>query len=320
MIVGAGLMGRWHAHAIHAIGQRVNTIVDDDIGRATALAEKYGAIATTNIESAFAEHPIAVHICTPPATHAKLAAKAIAAKTNVLIEKPFAPSLAETTTLLALAKAAGVIACPVHQLVFQRGTRAALDRLAEFGPLLHADFVACTAGADQARELRAQLAIEILPHPLSVLQRFLAGSLGAAKWHATSPSTGEVRIAGEYGPVTFGILITTAGRPTRNTARFIGERGTMHLDFFHGFSTFERPSVSRTRKAARPFAVSTGMFAGAAANLARRAAAGEPAYPGLRDLVREFYRAIDLGEGSPISPDDVRDLSRAMELLSDLLS
>lgn len=313
-------MGRWHAHAIHAIGLKVNAIVDDDIGRATALAEKYGAIASTDMESAFAQHPIAVHICTPPASHAEVAAKVIAAKTNVLIEKPFAQSLAETTTLLALAKAAGVIACPVHQLVFQRGTRAALDRLAEFGPLLHADFIACSAGADQARELRAQLAIDILPHPLSVLQRFLAGSLDAAKWHATSPSSGEVRIAGECGPVTVGILISTGGRPTRNTARLIGEHGTMHLDFFHGFSTFERPGVSRTRKAARPFAVSAGMFAGAASNLARRALAGEPAYPGLRDLVRAFYGAVDRGESSPISADDVRDLSRAAELLSGLLS
>lgn len=313
-------MGRWHAHAINAIGVPVNAIVDDDIGRATVLAKKYGAIASTSIESTFAEHPIAVHICTPPASHAEVAAKAIAANTNVLIEKPFATSLAETITLLALAKAAGVIACPVHQLVFQRGTRAAIDRLSEFGPLLHADFVACSAGADQVPALRAQLALDILPHPLSVLQRFLAGSLDAAKWHATSPVAGEVRIAGECGQVTIGILVSAGGRPTRNTARLIGERGTMHLDFFHGFSAFERPSVSRIRKAARPFALSVGMFASAASNLVRRASAGEPAYPGLRDLVREFYGAVDRGEGSPISPDDVRDLSRATELLSGLLS
>jgi len=319
VIVGAGLMGRWHAHAVHAIGRNVIAVADDDIDRAKRLAEKYGASATTDLGEALSKRPIAAHVCTPPSSHMNVATEAINHGVNVLIEKPFAPSLDDTATILRLAADAGLIACPVHQLLFQRGTQSAMNRREEFGPLLHVDFVACSAGAVGSPELRGQLALDILPHPLSVLRRLLGTSLNSAKWHSTSPAPGEVRIAGECQGISVGILISASGRPTRNTARLIGERGTTHLDFFHGFGTFEKPNVSRARKAIRPFEVSAGFFAGAAANLARRAATREPAYPGLRDLVREYYRATDEGSASPILPGEVMDVARSADVLGQLI-
>ena len=312
-------MGRWHAHAVNAIGRKVTAVVDDDITRASLLADKYGALASTNQDEAFSQHPVAAHICTPPSSHSAIAANAISHGINLLIEKPFTPSIADTTTLLSLAADAGVIACPVHQLAFQTGTRAAMTRVRDFGPLLHVDFVACSAGAEGRPELRNQLALEILPHPLSVLHRFVTGPLCDAAWRATASSPGEVRITGESDGVTIGILISAAGRPTRNTARLIGQHGTFHLDFFHGFATFESPAVSRTRKAARPFEVGARLFAGAANNLARRALLSEPAYPGLRTLTRDFYQALDTGTEPPIGAVEILDISKTTDLIAGLL-
>lgn len=320
VIIGAGLMGRWHAHAVHAIGRNVIAVADDDIDRAKRLAERYGASATTDLGEAFSKGPIAAHVCTPPSSHINVATTAIGHGVNVLIEKPFAPSLDDTATILRLAADAGLIACPVHQFLFQRGMRNAVKRMGDFGPLRHVDFVACSAGADGAPELRGQLALDILPHPLSVLRRLLGHSLDSAKWQATSPAAGEVRIAGECQGISVGIVISACGRPTRNTARLIGERGTMHLDLFHGFGTFERPNVSRAAKAARPFEVSAGLFARAAGNLAIRVLAREPAYPGLRSLIDSFYRSVEAGGKSPIQSDEVLDVARAADRLTGLLA
>lgn len=312
-------MGRWHAHSIKAVGRNVVAIVDQDPARARSLAARYSASAESTIEAALARGGSAVHICTPLASHASLAWTALTHGASVLIEKPFAVHATEAFAILESAAAAGLIACPVHQLPFQRGTRQAIERLPDFGPLLHVDFTACSAGADGSPERRGQLAMDILPHPLSVLRRVVTGELDSIAWHAESPMQGEVRVSGICGEVTVGILISASGRPTQNTARLVGKRGTMHLDFFHGFATFESPGVSRSRKVARPFTVGASMFAGATRNLTLRALSGEPAYPGLRELVREFYNAVEAGGASPLSREEVMDVAVACGKISDAL-
>ncbi len=322
VIVGAGLMGQWHAHALRAIGRRIAAVVDPDADRAAGLARRYAATGTTDFAAALGESPLAVHLCTPRETHLELAERTLAAGAHVLIEKPFAHTGDAATKILSLAAARNLIACPVHQFLYQRGVRHTIANLAAFGPILHADFVACSAGATIDGDTllrRAQLALDILPHPLSLLRRVLAMSLPDAEWHVMTPMPGEVRITGSVGQTSFGMLVSAAGRPTRNTARFVGERGTMHIDLFHGFATFEPPDVSRARKIARPFALSAKTLATATANLASRMISREPAYPGLRELVAAFYDAIASGAGSPITPAETKDVAVAADRIAAML-
>ena len=60
------------------------------------------------------------------------------------VEKPFAETAEATSQLLDIAAARGRLVCPVHQFLFQPGVRRALSEIKRFGPLLHADTVACS--------------------------------------------------------------------------------------------------------------------------------------------------------------------------------
>lgn len=318
VVVGAGLMGRWHADAIAHAGGRVAAVVDTDIGRARALAARHGgALVTADLESAAREaSPAVAHLCTPLETHQPLASIAVALGLHVVVEKPMAPSASTTQSLLALAEAGGVLIVPTHQFLFQRGALRAQRALASLGPVHHVDAVACSAGADGGSDAdRDRVASEILPHPLALTTRILARPLAEASWQVQHPAAGELRASAAVGASSVSILISMRGRPTRNTLRITAERATVHLDLFHGFAVFEGGAVSRGRKILHPFALSGRTLLAAGTNLAARALRAESAYPGLRELVRRFYEAVRRGGESPITARETVDVAAARDAI-----
>lgn len=316
-IVGAGLMGRWHAASAVRVGGRVTTVVDPDPARARALAERYGA-AVADLDSLLATpRADVVHVCTPLPTHAAIAGAVLHRGISVLVEKPLARDPAETDALLGEAEARGVFLCPVHQLPFQRAVQRVLADLARLGSLVHLDYVACSAGGSGRTDAEASGTVaDILPHPLSLVRRLLPGAVHRLDWHAWRPAPGELRAGAVAGGTTIGVLISMAGRPTRHTLRLVGTAATAHVDLFHGFATVEPGAVSRARKIARPFTHASATLAAAFANLGARALRREPAYPGLRELIGAFYRAVREGGPPPIDAAETRDVALTRALLA----
>ena len=310
-------MGRWHAAAIVRAGHVVAAVVDPDTSRAAALASSYrGAISAATLGSV--GDADVVHVCTPLATHVPIAHEALTRGCHVVIEKPIAETLSNTRDIVVLAQASGRLIVPVHQFLFQDGVQEAARALPELGPLLHVDFVACTAGAAHLSESGQDgLIREILPHPLSLIARLVSPALTGAGWQVQHSRPGELRVHAALGDVTISLLISAGGRPTVNALRLIAARGTIHLDLFHGFAVVMRGRATRTGKVLQPFAASGSTFRAAATNLARRAATREPAYPGLRELIRRFYTAVQSGGPAPISPDECLAVAMAMETISE---
>jgi predicted dehydrogenase len=319
VIAGAGLMGRWHAHALRRAGGRIVAVADPDISRREALARRENAIGVASLSDALSLgiEIDAVHVCAPLHAHVSLVRESLERGCHVLVEKPLAPSASVTADLLALATARGRLLCPVHQFLFQPGAQATLATLPQLGAIHHLDYVACTAGADAADgPQRHSIAIGILPHPLSLITRLLARPLGSVDWSVATPDHGEIRATTIAGGTTVSLLISTRGRPIRNTMRVIAERGTVHLDLFHGFAVVESSTVSRPRKIVRPLLVSVATVGQWAASLLFRGARWEPAYPGLRELVRRFVIAARDGGPSPISAGETVDVAITMERLA----
>jgi predicted dehydrogenase len=311
-------MGRWHADAARRAGARVVAVADPELSRAGALAGRHpDAKAFTDLHAAIeATGPRAAHLCTPPASHEALAHVAISCGLHVLIEKPMAEDAAATRRILDQAASRGVLAVPTHQFLFQTGVLDALAALSAIAPLVQVEHRACTAGAvgrdDRGRD---DVVAEILPHALALLHRLLPGCLGALTWQVLKPAPGEMLATAAAGGVGCSILVSTAGRPTRNVLRLIGGGGTIHVDLFHGFAVREGGDVSRARKILQPFAESGATLLRAAVNLAGRALRSESAYPGLRELVRRFYAAALGGAPTPISAEETLAVAEARDAL-----
>lgn len=305
VVVGAGLMGRWHADAVARSGNRVACIVDSEITRAERLAarHRYARVASS-LDDAFGRARFdVVHVCTPLATHAVLAAQALTAGAHAIVEKPLADDAEQTRRLLEIAAARGVMLVPVHQMPFQRGVVAARESCRLLGPVLHLDTTACTAGAEGGGD-RDQLALDIVPHPLSLVQHFVSPALADAEWRVVRLGAGELRLTAEIGGTAVGMVISTRGRPTTNTLRMICARGTVNVDLFHGFAVVATGAATRTYKLMQPFSVAAHTISAAAANLVTRSLSGEPAYPGLRSLIAQLYAAARAHSAPPISPDE----------------
>jgi predicted dehydrogenase len=193
---------------------------------------------------------------------------------------------------------------PVHQFVFQPGVRRILERLDQLGALVRCAFVAASAGTETTGLDADELVSEILPHPLSLFARLTPLDVGALDWHVIRPAAGELRATAVAGTTSLEIVLTAHGRPTSTTLEVMGSDGTARADLFHGFATLDRGRTTRATKLTGPFRQSTRTFVGAGRNLAARTIAREPAYPGLRELVRRTYAAIADGGEPPIRPTE----------------
>lgn len=322
IVVGAGLMGSWHAAAIRRAGGRIMAVVDTDESRASALARRFGkAKSFTRLDDALGQiRPEIVHLCTPATAHKHQAEQALSAGAHVLVEKPLAPTLEDTQFIFDLAASRGLAVCPVHQFVFQDGIQRVQTWLPGAGNISQITFVIRSAGGVGYGEADLDTLIaDILPHPLSLLQVLLPGSL-ESRWSISRPANGELRLLGTFTRnslpgMGLAIEVSLNARPTQNTLVVAAENATLVADLFHGFAFRLPGTVSRTQKIIQPFELSLLQFSATAKNLVLRALTNESAYPGLRRLVSLFYRSVRLGGNPPIPVQDSLAVARARQVI-----
>lgn len=315
-IVGAGLMGRWHAAAIKGAGARTCGITDVDLSLAGRLASKHPtAEVFSNVEEMLNKVKLDVlHICTPLSTHNSIAEAAISRGVNIMIEKPVTPSAKETERLFDQAADRGVLICPVHQYASQDGVIKARKLIPRIGRIMHMEGVFCSAGAaGLGDEQQDTVAYDILPHPLYLMQMFLPSGLSESNWLTMRSAPGELRAMGEREGTSLAIFISMNARPTVCSFQITGTKGTIYLDMFHGYSFAVPGEVSRLRKGTLPFSLATRRFTAAALNLAQRSSRWEPAYPGLQKLISSFYSSIRSGGPPPILQADTIMVARVRD-------
>jgi len=317
-IVGAGLMGAWHARYARSTGASVYGVVDRDHAAASRLASQFArGRAFTELDRLLeGSRPDVIHVCTPLDSHFKIIEAGLESGAHVLAEKPLTPDVAAARHLLSTAEQKGLLLAPVHQFLFQRGFLGAQAAIPHLGPILHIDATFCSAGGEFTKaESLDEIAAEILPHPLALVDRLLPGILKEIEWSGRRPIEGEWRISGDARGVSISMLISLHGRPTEAAFRIVTEGGVIELDLFHGFATIDAAPVSRTSKIIRPFRKSVSHFRSAAGNLAQRFVTREFAYPGLLRLISEFYAALRRRSASPISPEEILAVAGARDHL-----
>jgi predicted dehydrogenase len=318
-IVGAGLMGRWHAYELEMAGGIVVGVVDRERAIANRLTDARPASKSyESVDEMFSDAELDVlHICTPTSAHEGPANAAIRAGVHLLVEKPVVASAARTAELYRLADASGTFICPVHQYAFQKGVEQAKNWLPNIGRLIQFEAVINSAGGVAGDpDTLDMIASDILPHPLSLAQRFISGAISETAWSVLHPAAGELTIYGQTSDaVTMSIRISMNARPTKNSLSLVGTGGTIDLDLFHGYAVLSRGGTSRVRKLLRPFEAGARSMSAAGINLVRRSLRREPAYPGLRSLIGSFYAAIRSGGEQPFKPQQVIEVSEIRDLI-----
>ena len=308
-IVGAGLMGRWHAKLVTRQGAKIIAIVDGNTTIAKQLAKEIDGTAQVfvDIDSMLADCQLDVlHICTPLNSHFSLAMRAISAGIHVIVEKPMAETAEETKLLLDASEKNNVKICPVHQFGFQDGVMKVISEASSLGDLVHLRFTTGSAGGEgRGKAPLNEIIADIIPHPLSVLQRLCPHySIDNLDWQGISSCEGELQIMSNAGGVGLDIYISMNSRPTRCEMELFYTKGRAVLNFFHGYVVIEKGSVSRLQKMIQPFVFSLNEFFVAGINITKRIIKKELAYPGLSYLIQDFYRTIIAEEKAPIKSSD----------------
>lgn len=315
-------MGFWHAHYAKMAGARIVCVVDLDESKASKLALKYDAEWGSELEKCLQSSKTVdvIHVCTPASSHLQQVEAALCAGSHALVEKPLAVSVSDTEHLMRLAQEQELLVCPVHQFPFQRGFLQLKERLPTLGELVRIQYITCSAGG-QNKTLSEQRSIllEIVPHPVSLFCHLLAKQIGTTldfdAINIVAFNHDFLELSTTMNGCVLSIVISLAGRPTRNELTVIGSRGSCTVDLFHGFAVFEDGRVSRMHKILRPLTLSTKMLARSSTNLARRAILAESAYPGLPQLISQFYAAVRQKQELPISESEVLASARLIDRL-----
>lgn len=122
-VIGAGFISSArHVPAYKSLADKVELVSISDLNRDTAnkVAKEagIGRVYSDAIEMIERERPDVVDICTPPATHAKLAMAAMKQGCNLLIEKPMATTLEECDRIVGMSHRLGVNVCVAHTGLF----------------------------------------------------------------------------------------------------------------------------------------------------------------------------------------------------------
>jgi len=125
-IIGAGMIGGFHAQAIQAMtGGELGGVADRVTERATAFAAQYNTQAYDSLDAMLADPAIEiVTIGTPSGAHFDPAMAAIEAGKHVIIEKPLEVTTERIDLMVAAAKAKGVALAAVLNRRFHPGMDA----------------------------------------------------------------------------------------------------------------------------------------------------------------------------------------------------
>jgi predicted dehydrogenase/nucleoside-diphosphate-sugar epimerase len=315
--VGGGRMARLHLHALRRVRAPhvVAAVCDRSAGAARELAALAGAAAYTSLADLVREaKPQLVHVCTPAGTHFEPAREALVAGAHIYVEKPFVETRREARELLQLAERRGLLICAGHQQLRDPAYRALLGRLPELGAVVQVDssFAFRPVGMDPERAgpraLAAQL-LDVLPHPLYTLIAALESVTpdpSAIKLAALVAGPADLHAVIQAAEVYGRLSVSLRARPVASTLWVAGADGALTADFIRSSVVgAANPGTGPLEKAANPLLEGWQMAARGAGGVMRRMVHGGD-YPGLAELIGDFYEAVVGGAPSPLAPDHLQ--------------
>jgi|GEM_PF-2412002 len=316
------------------IGKVQLHLFDLEISTAKALNEKYELDAEIHdsYQSLLSAKLDAVHILTPPSSHAHLASEALNKGINVLVEKPFTTRYEEAIELYGIAKKNNVLLCVDHSTLFMPNVRALLKRIrsGEFGrPIAfncfygHAESKGKIPYKDPshwAYRMPGGLLINHVSHPASLLVELMGAPKSIVSQRNSytilpdeMPDSLSISVMSETGMGT--ITVAMAQGNHHRHATIWCEKGTIMLDL-------TRQTIVETKHNG-PIGLIPKMVGGVMSGVGQvRETVGVGVKvvskklkrePGVRALVEEFTFAVRSGNQAPVSEENALGVQAIIE-------
>jgi nucleoside-diphosphate-sugar epimerase/predicted dehydrogenase len=337
-IVGCGKISRAHISALQEIEElAICSVCDRDKDRARRAADLVaGAKAYGDLEGLLRqEQPDAVHVLTPPATHAPLSIQAMEAGCHVLVEKPMALSLQQADRMVATAQKNRVSLCTNHNYLFKPCIVKA-KQLVESGAIGQVVYVdsyyglSGEGGAYLGRAGRSHWAWRLpggvftnfLPHLVYLQLAFLeqvdsvAGvTLSPGGDNGRPPTELAILLHGSNAPGT--MAISMLARPYAKFMDIYGTGGIVHADLVREICTVHkhRRAPRMVSKVLYSLEDSVQLTSETVTNTINVALGKLQNMPGLRTLLRAFYASLRTDGEPPVSAEDGRRMVAVLEMV-----
>jgi predicted dehydrogenase len=301
-------------------GNEVLGLVDRDIGRARAQAERFAVKRTfDNLSDLLALKPDVVHVLTPPALHLDVVVEALQGGAHVYVEKPMALSVLDCEAMTRAATAANRQLCVGHNWLYSPAMLEAQELIAKGGT---GEIVQAGASFNYdvrrnpsfgqhhwSMDLPGGLAEDLAVHQLGALirllgapQRTYAISRSAAAVPGGKAADVRAVIEAERGLGT--IAISLRALPDMALLDIWCERVMLRLNISSMTLTVLRDlpvkrSIARGLSNFDVAAQLVGSTVGSAWKLLRKKVDGSY---GIVPMVHAFYAALESGRPAPVGP------------------
>ena len=339
-LVGCGVAVEHHLPGLLSVPGREVVLCDTDEQKMERLAQRVGA---KNSYSDFkdmlrAEKPDAVHIMTPPKTHADLSMMAAGAGSHILVEKPMAMTVEECELMIEAARKNKVSLCVMHNHLFDPMLHRArqMIRDGELGDIVSVECQYCLDEDKMAEEKLDQpehwahdlpLGIfgEYTPHLLYLILPFIGPVVDVQasrrEIQATRGAIPGLNV-GLNGQQAFGHLLMLTRMPYAHFQLHIyGTRKALHINMMDLTMTVKR-ELQLPKTAARMTSTleqSLQSVWGLGTNTLKILSGRLKRRPGHRALITGFYESLQANSAPPVSGEEGREVVRAIELIHQTL-
>ena len=137
-LIGYGYWGINLAKTItNTDGYELTTIFDEDINRINEAKKLYKFDIKTSLDEVLNEDIDAVFIATPPATHYKVAKRALELDKHIFVEKPFTLNLDHAYELIELAEKKNLKYMVDHIFIYSEPVKYLKENLDKFGEIVY---------------------------------------------------------------------------------------------------------------------------------------------------------------------------------------
>ena len=320
-------MARLHVHALRRVRTPhvVAAVCDTSEAAARGFAELGGAAPFGSLEELLRKvNPDVVHVCTPAGMHLAPARQVLLAGAHVYVEKPFVAVAAEARELLALARECGRLVCAGHQQLRDPAYVALLRRLPVLDQVARVDshFAFRPVGLIPERagpsSLAAQL-LDILPHPLYTLLATLehvTRDVATIDIAALAAGPADLHAVLRAGDVYGRLSVSLRDRPVASTLTVAGAGGALTADFIRtSVVGSANPGTGPLEKAANQLVEGWQTAFRGTMGVVRHVVRGGD-YPGLAELIGDFYASVANGDPSPLSPSHLERVTAVYEELA----